>query len=535
MVRANCVIAGTAATVLTLGLTWSPSVAADNSIGEVDFQASCEGSAQADFDHALGLMHHMMYVQARAAFEDIIETDPDCAVAYWGVATTLFQPLWGTRPSAEDLERGWRNIEQARERVDTDREEHLIEATAAFFREPEAADFATRIHRWVEGMEGSYNAYPDHPDIAALYSLSRLTLAQRVEDRDALFDEAEAVLRDIYEASPTHPGAIHYSIHATDVDGRAENALDMVEDYAKIAPEVPHALHMPSHIYVRLGDWPEVIEWNRHSSEAALEHQANGAISHHYIHAVDYLAYAHLQRGEDEMAEAVVEDALAKEPHQPTFVSAFHAASMPARLAVERRDWERARELEVRSPDYLPWDESPWAEGLTWYARGLGAAHTGELDAANEAEQHLKALRDSAKAAGDDSMAAYIEIDRLVLSGRIAFEQGESDRAVELTRAAAELEATTEKHPVTPGALLPPYEALGALFMDLDRPPEALEAYEASDSIWPRRYNTLMGAAQAAKAVGDAEAAGNYAKSLLAIAGESTRDAVREAREFAGE
>ncbi len=532
MIEPSGMMKGAAATALVLGLAGSPPAAAD-SIGEVDFRASCTSAAQADFDHALGLMHHMMYVQARAAFEAIIENDPDCAMAYWGVANTLFQPLWGTRPSADDLERGWRHVEAARERVETTREEVLVEATAAFFREPDQADFVTRIHRWIEAMEEAYDAYPDDPDIAALYSLSRLTLAQRVAERDALFDEAEAILRETYEAIPNQPGAIHYSIHATDVDGRAENALDMVEAYAAIAPEVPHALHMPSHIYVRLGDWPAVIDWNTRSAEAALRHPVNGAVSLHYIHALDYLVYAHLQQGEDAKAEAVVEDALAVERHQPSFPSAFHAAAMPARVAVEQRDWKAALELEPRTPSYLPWDASPWAEGLTWYARGLGAAHTGDLDAATEAVEQLKALSRSATEAGDDSMAAYIDIDRLVLAGRIAFAEGDGQRAVELTRSAAELEATTEKHPVSPGALLPPYEALGDLLMDLDRPAEALEAYAASDAIWPGRYNTLLGAARAAVAVDDRDTARNHAEALLAIAGHSERDALREVREIA--
>jgi tetratricopeptide (TPR) repeat protein len=508
MFRETALIGGTAGIALVLGLAGSPSASAgDGSIGEVEFGVSCEQPALADFDRALGLMHHMMYVQARGAFEEIIAADPDCAMAYWGVATTLFQPLWGTRPSGEDLQRGWRKIEQAKARTDSGREMQLIEATAAFFREPDAADFPTRMHRWIEAMEAPYEAYPDDPDIAALYALSRLTLAQRVDDRKPLFDEAEAILRKVYEQAPAHPGAIHYSIHATDADGRAENALDMVEAYSAIAPEVPHALHMPSHIYVRLGKWPEVIEWNRRSADAALERPVNGSVSHHYIHALDYLAYAHLQRGEDELAEAVVEEALAKDQHQPTFVSAFHVASLPARLAVERRDWEQAATLEPRTPAYLPWDESPWAEGQTWYARGLGAIHAGDVASAREAEQRLTVLRDGAKADGQQEMATYIEIDRLVLAGRIAHAQGDDEAALALTRSAAELEGTTEKHPVTPGALLPPYEALGDLLLALGRPAEALEAFQASDAIWPGRHHTRLGAARAEKEAGQTRAA----------------------------
>lgn len=523
---------GLAATVsvLALGLAWSSAGAADrDAIGHVDFGAACAEEVRADVDHALGLMHHMMYERARSTFQEIIEADPDCAMAYWGVATTLFQPIWGTRPSAEELQRGWEMIEQARDRADSDREAQLIEATAAFFTEPETADFGTRIHRWIDAMEVAHAAHPDDPDVSALYALSRLTLAQRVDERDALFEEAEAVLRAVFEEIPTHPGAIHYAIHATDVDGRAENALDKVEAYAGIAPEVPHALHMPSHIYVRLGDWPEVIEWNRRSADAALHHMVGDAVSHHYIHAIDYMAYAHLQRGEDDRAEAIAEEALTRDSHQASFVSAFHAAAMPARLAVEQRDWARAAALEPRMPDYLPWDAAPWPEGMTWYAKGLGALHGGDLDAARAAEARLGELRDAAEAAGESAMATYIEIDRRLLAGRIALAEGDAEKAVEITRSAAELERTIEKHPVTPGALQPPSEALGDLLMDLDRPAEALEAYAASDAIWPGRYYTLSGAARAAEALGDEQAAREWRERLLATAPDSQRLSTDEA------
>lgn len=499
-------------------------------IGTVQFNVNCSEEVQSDFDYALGMLHHMMYANARELFEDITENDPHCAMGYWGIATTLFQPIWGTRPSGDDLQYGWEQISKAIELAETDRETALIESTAEFFREPESADFRTRIDRWTGAMEGVYNDHPGDPDVAALYGLSRLTIAQFVDRRDPLFDEAESILRDIFERIPSHPGAIHYSIHATDADGRAGNALDIVEAYGDIAPEVPHALHMPSHIYVRLGDWPEVINWNIESAEAALNYPVNGAESHHYVHAMDYRIYAYLQRGEDEKAENVFREVMTKEWHQASFVSAFHFSAIPARLAIEQRDWERAASIQPRTPDYLPWDESPWAEGLTWYARGLGAVHTGQLEAAHDAEQRMNELREVAEVRGDDNMAAYIETERLVLAGRIAFEEGDHDHAIELTRSAAELEGSVEKHPVTPGALQPPLEALGNLYMDLNRPAEALSAYEASDDMWPGRLNTLMGAALAARMIGNNDAARKYFVRLLDRAGAQDVDLIGEAR-----
>ncbi len=496
-----------------------------SAIGHIDFRVSCGEEVREDFDYALGMMHHMMYASSRKAFEEIIEKHPDCAMAYWGVATTLFQPLWGTRPSEEELQRGWRKIEKARELVNSERESYLIESTAGFFREPETADFWTRLEGWADGVKDAHIAYPDDPDIAALYGLSLLTLAQRVEgeERDNIHDEAEEILRSVFEEIPNHPGAIHYSIHATDVDGRAENALDMVEVYGEIAPEVPHALHMPSHIYVRLGDWPEVIDWNIASAFAALEHPLDGAESHHYVHAIDYLVYAWLQKGEIEKAEFYFRDARNKSRHQESFVSAFHMAAIPARLAVEQRDWERAAALEPRVPEYLPWDQSPWAEGLTWFARGLGAVHTGNTEDAFTAEQRLRELQEAAREADDLAMVSYIEIDRLVLAGWIAHSQGDNEGAFELMRSAGELERSVEKHPVTPGALMPPNEALGDLLMELNRPGEALEAYTESDNIWPERFNTLLGAVLAANEAGIEIMAEDFYERLVANAGDSER------------
>ena len=502
-------------------------------LGTVDFRVSCAEATRPAFDLALGFMHHMMYEQARSTFEQIAETDPECAMAYWGIATTRYQPLWPTRPDAEELQQGWTEIQKAKDlEPATERERHLVAATEAFFRDPETADWWTRIERWAEGMESAHRASPDDLDTAALYALSRLALSPVADDRGPLHDEAESVLRAIYEQEPTHPGSIHYSIHATDADGRADRALDMVESYGEIAPQVPHALHMPTHIYVRLGEWPEVIDWNRRSADAALERPVGDAVSHHYPHATDYMLYAHLQRGEDDRALEVLEEALAKDNFQRSFISAFHLAAMPARYAVERRQWAEAAAIKPRSPDYLPWDSALWAEGMSWLARGLGALHTGDLEGAREAEGRLTALRDEAMAAGEEAFATYIGIDRLILSGWIAREEDRPDEAIELIREAAALESTVEKHPVTPGALMPPYEALGDLLLKLDRPDEALEAYRASNEVWPGRFNTLLGAARAAAAAGDEAAASDYYAQLLELADSSERQALTEAQQF---
>ncbi|WP_376694641.1 hypothetical protein [Wenzhouxiangella sp. EGI_FJ10305] len=508
-------------------------VGVEESIGTVDFRADCTDEARAAFDRALALMHHMMYEQARGEFEAIADAQPDCAMAHWGIATTLFQPLWGTTPSSEAIERGRNAVERAHQAVDSEREQRLIEATAAFF-EPETDKLRDRLPGWIEAIAEAFRAHPDDLDIAALYGLSLLTEAQRADNAAALHDEAESVLAEVWRQEPTHPGAVHYTIHATDADGRAENALDIVASYGEIAPNVPHALHMPSHIYVRLGDWPAVVDWNERSAEAALEHQADGALSFHYIHAIDYLVYGHLQRGEDSRAKSIRDAAWEKHPHQGNFPGAFHLAAVPARLAVERRDWQTAAAIEPRVPDYIAWDDFYWPEGMSWFARGLGAVHVGDLEAAREARRRLARLAEEAESAADARFSVYIEVDRRILDGFIAHAEGDAERALELMRSAGELESSVEKHPVTPGALYPPYEALGELLLALDRPDEALAEFERSDKDWPGRYNTLIGAVRAARAGDDRDAAQRWAERLLEVAPAAERRSIHPVRKLAG-
>lgn len=468
----------------------------DQALGVVTFQAACSEASATAFDRALALKHHMMYEQARGLFQELAEHDPDCAMAHWGVAATWFQPLWPGRPDQAALAAGRQAIERARSAGPGDaREVALVEAVGAFFQDSDRLGYRDRMAAWADGMAAAYADHPDDADIASLYGLSRLALAMTADSklRDRLHDEAEAVLRQVWQQENAHPGAVHYAIHATDVDGRAENALPMVESYSDIAPRVPHALHMPSHIYVRLGDWDQVIDWNRRSADVAAGHEVNGAVSFHYVHAVDYLVYGYLQRGEAEKALAAYREAMAVERHQAGFASAYHLAAMPARMAVERRDWAAARDLPVRTPDYLSWEQYYWPEGITWYARGLGAMHTGDPETASEAERRLSTLRDRARDEGEERFATYIEVDRLILAGWLQHAAGDAGQAVALMQEAAELEATVEKDPITPGALYPPYEALGDLLLSLDRPDAALEAFRASDAIWPRRHNTRMG------------------------------------------
>lgn len=474
----------------------------------------------------------MMYVQARAEFESIAARDPGCAMAHWGIAMTIFHPLWPDRPSVEELVSGNAHVSQAQQ-LDTgsDVERSLMAATAAFYRDPETADWWTRIERWAEAMEAAHRSHPDDIEVAAFYALSRLAAGQTASDRAPHQAAAAEILLALHDREPTHPGAIHYTIHANDFAGRAGESLDVVRSYDDIAPSVPHALHMPTHIYVRLGSWPEVIEWNRRSADAALKAPADGRTSIHFSHAMDYMLYAHLQRGEDERAEEVMREAFSKPPYQAGFANAFHLAAIPARFTVERRDWEGAAAIEVRHPETFDWDRFPWAESLSWFARGLGSVGTGDLGAATAAAERMAELEATARGAGETAFATYIAIDRGVLEARIAHAYGDTEKALAHLETATRLESEIQKHPITPGAIYPSYEALADLLSELGRHEEAVAAYSESLQMWPGRYNSLLGAARAASAAGDVEATREFYTQIVEVtACDSEREGVSEAR-----
>ena len=532
----------TAVLLIQLSAVSTPAAAAQTThahgdIGVVNFNVSCAPAVREDFDRAVGMLHHMMYGEARQAFERIARQDPQCAMAHWGIAMTLFQPLWPARPSEKDRQRGWDAVQHAKRLgIATPRERALVAAAEAFFREPQKDEWWPRIHRWADSMKDAYQQHPQDTETAAFYALSELAVGQAATDQAAHNARAAEVLAAVYAKEPRHPGGSHYTIHANDIAGRAGESPAIVRGYNEIAPDVPHALHMPSHIYVRLGEWPEVIEWNRRSAEAALNFPAGDRMSLHHAHALAYQLYAHLQRGEDHKARAVLDQLRAQEqPYQEDFASAFHLAAMPARYAVERRAWEEAAALEPRTPRYLAWDRYWWPEALTWFVRGLGAAHTGDLPRAREAERRMAELRQQADAAGEKTFATYIESDRLILSGRIAQAEGERGTALARMREAAELEGTVEKNPITPGALLPAHEAMGDLLLEQHRPEEALEAYKQSLAVWPNRYRSLLGAARAAAAANQRREAEGHYKQLLAITegADTDRPGVREARDYA--
>jgi tetratricopeptide (TPR) repeat protein len=503
----------------------------------VAFPINCSEQAQVEFNRAVALLHHMTYPQAREAFQQVATTDPRCAMAHWGIAMTLFQPLWPTRPGPQALQRGWEEVQKAKAlQPPTERERLFVTAAEAFFLEPASSDYWLRIRRWEQAMEEVYVSFPDDPEAAAFYALAHLATAPSDTISRAHSDRAAEILLSLYERSPDHPGAMHYLVHANDVPGRERESLEITRKYEAIAPDNPHALHMPTHIYTRLGDWNGVIRGNRRAAEAALKHASGDHgefVWDEFPHAIEYLIYAYLQKGMDEEAAAELKRLHATARLEPTFKTAFHTASTQARYALERRAWNEAVLLVPREPATLDWDRFAWPEAIARFARGLGAAHLGNVIEARAAGDRLEELEGAARKAGEDLFARNIQVLRLELNAWLAHVERHEESSAALMREATELEASTPKHAVTPGPTLPAHELMGDLLMEQMQPAEALAAYKRSMELYPRRFTGLLGAARAAQALGDESLARTFYQELLEVADGGTRQpALKEAQNY---
>jgi tetratricopeptide (TPR) repeat protein len=502
---------------------------AGHPLGKVDFPITCSEQAQAEFNRAVALLHHMTYPQAREAFKRVAAANPGCALAHWGIAMTLFQPLWPTRPRPEAIQRGWEEVQKAKTlQPPTERERLFVAAAEAFFLEPMSSDYWLRIRRWEQAMEKLYASFPDDPEAATFYALAHLATAPSDRISREHSDRAAEILLRVYQRNPDHPGAMHYLIHANDVPGRERESLEITHKYETVAPRNPHALHMPTHIYTRLGDWNGVIRGNLRAAEAALEYPAGEHgefVWDEFPHAIEYLIYAYLQKGADDDAAEQLKR-LRTMPHlEPTFKTAFHLASTQARYILERRAWNEAVMLVPREPASLDWDRFTWPEAIAQFARGLGAAHLGRVSDAKAADERLGRLEDATRKAGEALFTQNIRGLRLELGAWLTHVQGKREASVALMREAAELEASTPKHAVTPGSTLPAHELLGDLLLEQKQPAEALAAYKRSMELYPKRFNSLLGAARSARALGDVFLARALYQDLLECAGGGTRHA----------
>jgi hypothetical protein len=467
----------------------------------VDFGVHCAPAVRKDFDGALALLHHMTYPQARAAFRSIAQRDPKCAMAHWGVAMTLFQPLWPTRPGMEDRKLGWEEVQKARTIGSSDpRERMFIDAAAAFFENPATDDYWARIHRWADATARAHEAFPKDVDATTFEALALLaTTPQDRATRDNA-DRAAALLLPVLKAHPDHPGAMHYLVHADDVPGREHDNADVVRRYEQEAPDNPHALHMPTHVYTREGDWAGVVRGNLRAADAALRYPAGDRgeyVWDEFPHAIEYLVYAYLQQGDVANAKKQRDRLLATQHLQPSFKTAFHLASVQARIPLETQDWAAAAALQPRTPAWVDWDKYAWPEAIAQFAHGMGAEHLGHRDEALAALKRMMALRDKMVAAKESLFERNIHVLQLELEGVIAHANGYDQNAIEKLQAAAAIEAATPKHPVTPGPTLPSEEMLGQLYPLRHEGALAKAAFERSLALYPDRLASRRGLAAA--------------------------------------
>ena len=510
-------------------------------LGKVHFPISCGTAAQKKFDTALAMLHSFWYAKSANAFSAMAASDPGCAMAHWGVAMSHFHQIWYA-PPPDDRRAGAAAIEAARAAPrKTKRESDWIEALATYFRDSETVDHVTRYLAYEKAMADLAANYPKDREASISYALTLngVALALPPDKTYARQRKAGEILAPIFREMPQHPGVAHYIIHSYDFPTLADRGLDAARRYSKIAQDSPHALHMPSHIFTRLGMWEDSIRSNIDSATAArkdVERTMPGARSFDELHAMDYLAYAYLQTGRDGEARKVLEDAARAEKFDKEYFAAAYAlTAIPARLALERRDWNAATSVGL-SPAAFPWSRFPYTEATVVFARAMGFARLDNRDAARAQITQLEGLRDSLKKAGNAFWADTVEIVRLESAAWLARAERRDSESVELMKSAAALEDSTDKHPVTPGPILPAREQLGDLLLELGRPAEALVEYRADLAASPNRLNGLHGAARAARLSGDALAARGYYEKVVALLakGDGAKEQLAEAREYLG-
>jgi hypothetical protein len=512
-----------------------PVPTAGEKLGDVHFPISCNSDAQQRFGRAVAILHSFWYEEAVKAFTDVADADPTCAMAWWGVAMIHWYPLWYP-PTPTALKAGATAVAKAEAvGAKTERERGYIAAIAAFYRDSDTLDHRSRAIAYEHAMASLHEQFPDDREAAIFYALALNATALPTDKTLANQKKAAAILEPIFAEQPNHPGVAHYLIHSDDAASTADAGLKAALCYAKIAPSVPHALHMPSHIFTRLGYWQESIDSNLRSAEAGQAYAktefGEGIAWDQSLHAMDYLAYAYLQLGQDGKARAVVDEILGFRKATPdTLVVAYAMATIPARYAVERRNWAEAAKLEL-PPAIVAWDKFSWTPAMITFARALGEARTGDLAAARGEIDKLAATRDALLEAKNKYWSDQVEAQRRAAAAVLAQVEGRHDEAVRELRAAADLEDSMDKHPVTPGSVVPLRELLGDLLLESGQPEAALAEYKRSLAGAPNRYRTLYGAAKAADAAGNPDDAKRYFQQFaqLARSADATRPELAEA------
>lgn len=496
--------------------------------GTLDFPVSCAPAARTEFTRGVALLHSFFYEEARRIFTEVAAKDPTCAMAQWGIAMTWWHPIW-TPPTADEMSAGKAASDKAMAmKAGSDRERQFITALNAYYSTPDGPSTGQvgqschgpvgpreRVIAYEKAMHKLYERYPDDFETQTFYALAVLAVGYASPTDTTLSNQLEAarILEKLWKKNPSHPGVVHYLIHCYDYPALAERGLAAARRYGSIAPWVPHALHMPSHIFTRLGMWEDSIAANRSAADASrayavLRHRE--ATEAEELHALDYMAYSYLQEAEDAKAKEIVDFAATVHKTNPEleFSAAYALAAIPARYALERNAWSEAANLRV--PSVPHWSSFPFMEALIEYSHALGRAHSGDLEGARKAMERMQQLRDATTDLKFDYFKKHLDLQMEAASAWVAYGEGRKEDALDLLRRTADAEDILGKHPVSSGALVPAREQLGDLLLKLDRPKEALREFEAALKIYPGRFRGLYGAAQAAGQLGEKEKADRY-------------------------
>src|SRR6266480_1284125 len=502
--------------------------------GKVEFPISCASSVQSEFSRGVALLHSFFYEEARRVFTSVAERDPKCAMAQWGIAMTWWHPIW-TPPTPNEMSAGKAASEKAMAMKGvTDRERGFITALNVYYNTPDSSTAAAvgqschgpvgprdRVIAYEKAMRDLRDKFPDDFEVQTFYAFAVLAVGYATPNDTSLSKqlEAAAIFEKLWKQNANHPGVVHYLIHCYDYPALAERGLPAARSYASIAPWVPHALHMPSHIFTRLGMWDESIAANRASAEASRAYAAmrdRDATEAEELHALDYMAYSYLQEAQDTEAKKIVDLAAKVRKTNPEleFSAAYALAAIPTRYAFERNDWASAATLTV--PNLPHWSSFPFMEALIEYGHALGRAHTGDLDGARKAIARMQQLRDATKDPKFDYFKKHLDLQMQAASAWVTASEGKKNEAIEMLRRAADAEDILGKHPVSPGAFVPIREQLGSMLLEVGQAKEAQREFEAALKVYPGRFRGLYGAARAAEQIGDKEDASRYYAKLAA-------------------
>ena len=518
MVRAR-VIAGFLLTVAATCLAQEHQSGKGEKLGVVHFATSCNAGAREEFDGAVALLHSFQFRRAIEGFNAVLRQDPTCGIAYWGIALSDWSnPFAAGMKDKGQLQAGRESVERGKTAgAKTERERAYLGAVGKLYDEFESTPQQARLVAYRDAMKEVAAKYPDDHEAQIFHALAITASEDPADKTYAGRLTAGAILENLFEEEPTHPGLAHYIIHTYDVPALAGRALVAARRYSEIAPDAPHALHMPSHTFTRTGFWQESIDSNIAAAAAA---QREGQTAEE-LHASDYEIYAYLQTGQDEAARRIVDslpeiasrfdpNAVISGAGGPA-VGYFALAAIPARYALERQDWKQATQLALRETPF------PYTDAMTWFARGLGATRLGRVAAANESATALRQIRERLSKASEKFWARQVEIQEVAVRAWAALAEGKKEEALRQMKSASELEDGTEKSAVTPGPLAPARELLGEMLLQMKEPAQALDQFEATLTKEPGRFRALDGAARAAQLSGNPKASQRHFGELLKV------------------